>query len=189
MFARKKAERERIDALEAELAQLRERLEAADRDAAALRTNLTDVEASNRSLATRLASICEQGEELTDRLDTTVLTQGELPKPALLDRFSEEPETSLFATMSFWQGVDVQGDALRNVIIMRLPFSVPDQPLLQARLHAAPLARGHRARNDVEGPGTVDVLAFAVDGEGHAHLGNGPFGRFLATAELAGAQG
>ena len=69
MFGRKKAERERIDVLEAELAQLRERLEAADRESAALRTNLTGVEATNRSLETRLASICAQGEEITGRLD------------------------------------------------------------------------------------------------------------------------
>ncbi|MEM9412230.1 MAG: helicase C-terminal domain-containing protein, partial [Planctomycetota bacterium] len=46
------------------------------------------------------------------------------------------PRGILFGTDSFWQGVDVQGDALKNVIIPKLPFSVPDQPLLQARLEA-----------------------------------------------------
>ncbi len=52
----------------------------------------------------------------------------------LLDQFKESPRSVLFGTASFWQGVDVQGDSLQNVIITKLPFSVPDQPLLQARL-------------------------------------------------------
>ncbi|MEL7497882.1 MAG: helicase C-terminal domain-containing protein [Planctomycetota bacterium] len=54
----------------------------------------------------------------------------------LLDRFKSNPRGVLFGTDSFWQGVDVQGDALQNVIIPKFPFSVPDQPLLQARLDA-----------------------------------------------------
>ena len=52
----------------------------------------------------------------------------------MLENFKKNPRGVLFGTDSFWQGVDVQGDALQNVIITRLPFSVPDQPLLQARL-------------------------------------------------------
>ncbi len=55
-------------------------------------------------------------------------------RSALLDRFKREDRAVLFGTESFWQGVDVPGDALQNVIITRLPFSVPDQPLLQARV-------------------------------------------------------
>ena len=54
----------------------------------------------------------------------------------LLEKFKANPRGVLFGTDSFWQGVDVQGDALQNVIIPKLPFSVPDQPLLQARLEA-----------------------------------------------------
>ena len=54
----------------------------------------------------------------------------------LLEQFKKNPRGILFGTDSFWQGVDVQGDALQNVIIPRLPFSVPDQPLLAARLDA-----------------------------------------------------
>ncbi|MEL7211004.1 MAG: helicase C-terminal domain-containing protein, partial [Actinomycetota bacterium] len=65
-------------------------------------------------------------EELGDRLDTPVLVQGELPKPVLLERFTDEPETSLFATMSFWQGVDVPGPSLSLVTIDKLPFPRPD---------------------------------------------------------------
>ncbi|MGD9858147.1 MAG: ATP-dependent DNA helicase, partial [Planctomycetaceae bacterium] len=55
-------------------------------------------------------------------------------RSALLDRFKREDRAVLFGTESFWQGVDVPGDALQNVIITKLPFSVPDHPLLEARV-------------------------------------------------------
>ncbi len=61
----------------------------------------------------------------------------------LVDDFKANPRSVLFGTSSFWQGVDVQGDALQNVIITKLPFSVPDQPLLQARLDAIREAGGN----------------------------------------------
>ena len=61
----------------------------------------------------------------------------------LVERFKQTPRSILFGTDSFWQGVDVQGDALRNVIITKLPFSVPDKPLLQARLDAIRAAGGN----------------------------------------------
>jgi ATP-dependent DNA helicase DinG len=61
----------------------------------------------------------------------------------LLEKFKSNPRGVLFGTSSFWQGVDVQGDALQNVIIPKLPFSVPDQPLLQARLDAIRKAGGN----------------------------------------------
>jgi ATP-dependent DNA helicase DinG len=65
----------------------------------------------------------------------TLLCQGEgVQRTALLERFKSDPRSVLFGTESFWQGVDVPGDALQNVIITRLPFSVPDHPLLQARV-------------------------------------------------------
>ncbi|MCA9215037.1 MAG: DEAD/DEAH box helicase [Planctomycetales bacterium] len=57
-----------------------------------------------------------------------------LPRGQLLDRFKQNPRSVLLGTDSFWQGVDVPGDALQNVIITKLPFVVPDQPLLQARM-------------------------------------------------------
>ncbi|NLF67980.1 MAG: helicase [Candidatus Anammoximicrobium sp.] len=59
-----------------------------------------------------------------------------LPRHEMLERFKADPRSVLFGADSFWQGVDVPGEALQNVIITKLPFSVPDQPLLQARLEA-----------------------------------------------------
>ncbi|MCB9663399.1 MAG: helicase [Alphaproteobacteria bacterium] len=71
----------------------------------------------------------------------TVLAQGTLPRPTLLDRFRREPRAVLVGTDSFWEGVSVKGDALRLVIIPRLPFRVPTDPLWQAR-HERLASRG-----------------------------------------------
>lgn len=65
----------------------------------------------------------------------TILAQGEdLPRSMLLQRFRETPRAALFGTDSFWQGVDVAGEALSNVIIVKLPFVVPDRPTVEARI-------------------------------------------------------
>ena len=73
---------------------------------------------------------------LTDH-NYAIYSQGSgVDRSQLLENFKKNPRGVLFGTDSFWQGVDVQGDALQNVIIPKLPFSVPDQPLLQARLEA-----------------------------------------------------
>lgn len=72
-------------------------------------------------------------ETLRPRMPWEILAQGERPKPALLEAFRDDPEASLFATMSFWQGVDVRGETLSLVIVDRLPFPRPDDPLLEAR--------------------------------------------------------
>ena len=63
----------------------------------------------------------------------TVLRQGEAPRERLLERFRSDVNSILFATASFWQGVDVPGEALSLVVIDRLPFASPGDPLVEAR--------------------------------------------------------
>ena len=65
----------------------------------------------------------------------SLYSQGDgMPRNQMLEKFRNDPAAVLFGADSFWQGVDVQGEALQNVIITKLPFSVPDQPLLEARV-------------------------------------------------------
>jgi Rad3-related DNA helicase/REP element-mobilizing transposase RayT len=72
-----------------------------------------------------------------DELKLPLLVQGQgAPRKVLLDRFRSLDNAVLFGTSSFWQGIDVQGDKLRNVIIVKLPFAVPDEPVTEARLEA-----------------------------------------------------
>lgn len=70
------------------------------------------------------------------------LKQGTDNRTALLNRFRREKGSVLFATDSFWEGVDVRGEALQCVVLTRLPFRVPDEPIQQARVEAIELAGG-----------------------------------------------
>jgi ATP-dependent DNA helicase DinG len=79
----------------------------------------------------------EAATALRPRIPWPVHVQGDLPKTALLQAFSSEEEACLFATMGFWQGVDVPGPTLSLVVIDRLPFPRPDEPLTAARREAA----------------------------------------------------
>ena len=80
-------------------------------------------------------------EEMRTRLQTPVLCQGDDSTAALIERFAADPQTSLFGTLSLWQGVDVPGPSCSLVIIDRIPFPRPDDPLLTARQRAV-AARG-----------------------------------------------
>ena len=94
-------------------------------------------------------------EAMRTRVQYPILTQSDLPKPALVSRFAAEEESCLFATMGFWQGVDVPGPALTVVAIDRIPFPRPDEPLQQARRERA----GAAAFRTVDLPRAATLLA------------------------------
>jgi ATP-dependent DNA helicase DinG len=95
---------------------------------------------------------------LRDRTDHPVLAQGDAANAALLDRFAAEETSCLVATRAFWQGVDVPGPACVLVVIDRVPFTRPDDPLEQARREAVERAGGSGFR-DVDLPAAALVLA------------------------------
>jgi hypothetical protein len=91
-----------------------------------------------------LKSAYERLRPQLERLNLPVLVQGlGQPPRVLLEKFRATPNAVLFGTSSFWQGIDVQGDALRNVIIVKLPFAVPDEPVIEARLDAIKRSGGN----------------------------------------------
>jgi len=126
------------EALHEELAQL---LEAAGGRTLALFTSKRATEAAAAALA--------------PELPYTLLLQGDLPKNLLLEKFASDETSCLFATMGFWQGVDIPGRALSLVTIDKLPFPRPDDPLLQARRDRA----GGGAFSLVDLPRAATLLA------------------------------
>jgi ATP-dependent DNA helicase DinG len=87
-------------------------------------------------LFTSYAQMNDVYQRLLGELEFPMLRQGDAPKSALLEEFRLTPSAVLFATSSFWQGVDVQGEQLSCVIIDRLPFAVPSDPVVAARVKA-----------------------------------------------------
>ena len=87
-------------------------------------------------LFTSYSQMNDQFERVRGRLEFPLLLQGTAPRPVLLERFKTTPNAVLFATASFWQGVDVPGDQLSCVIVDRLPFAVPSDPVVAARVRA-----------------------------------------------------
>ncbi|MDP9388942.1 MAG: ATP-dependent DNA helicase, partial [Actinomycetota bacterium] len=127
--------------------------------------------AGGRTLAlfTSRRAMAAAAEALAPRLPWPVLTQGDLPKPALVAAFAENEHSCLFATMGFWQGIDVPGPSLSLVTIDRIPFPRPDEPLVQARRDLA----GPHAFRLVDLPRAATLLAQGA-------------GRLLRTAEDRG---
>jgi ATP-dependent DNA helicase DinG len=93
-------------------------------------------------LFTSYAQMRDLYERLLPVLDFPILLHGTAPRKALLEEFRATPNSVLFGTASFWQGVDVQGEALSCVIIDRLPFAVPSDPIVSARMKAIEEAGG-----------------------------------------------
>lgn len=109
-------------------------------------------------LFTSARAMREATEYLREELSFPVLMQGDSSKQRLIDEFMADPETVLMATMSFWQGVDLPGNACTLVTIDRLPFPRPDEPVTQARRNRA----GPRAFGTVDLPRAQILLAQGV---------------------------
>ncbi len=108
-------------------------------------------------LFTSYAQMNDVYHRLLGELEFPMLRQGDAPKTALLEEFRLTPNAVLFATSSFWQGVDVQGEQLSCVIIDRLPFAVPTDPVVAARVKAID-AEGGNAFFQYQVPAAVITL-------------------------------
>ena len=115
--------------------------------------------AGGRTLAlfTSWAAMDAAVDAVRDEIDVPLLTQRDLPKPALVKKFAESSETCLFATTGLFQGVDVPGETLSLVVIDKLPFPRPDDPLLSARREQL----GPTAFSEIDVPRAATLLAQA----------------------------
>lgn len=121
---------------EASIEAMRECLRITRGHAFILFTSFSALDQAHRVLAPELRA-----------LGITALRQGEESRTVLLDRFRSDTASVLFATDSFWEGVDVAGEALQCVILPKLPFRVPTEPILEARAEAIDAAGGNAFRD------------------------------------------
>jgi ATP-dependent DNA helicase DinG len=112
-------------------------------------------------LFTSHRALKQAAELLQGRLDYPMLVQGDYPRNELLRRFREQGNAVLLGTGSFWEGVDVRGEALSCVIIDKLPFAAPDDPVLQARAEAL-RSRGGNPFMELQVPQAVIALKQGV---------------------------
>lgn len=112
-------------------------------------------------LVTSYRALNEISRQLQGKIDYPLLVQGELSKGELLESFRREGNAVLLATSSFWEGVDVKGSALSCVIIDKLPFAAPDDPILQARIDAM-AQEGKNAFMEIQLPRAVISLKQGV---------------------------
>ncbi|WJW76539.1 ATP-dependent DNA helicase [Thiohalobacter sp. IOR34] len=112
-------------------------------------------------LFTSHRALRQAAEALRDSLDYPLLVQGEAPRSELLRRFRELGDAVLLGTGSFWEGVDVRGEALSLVLIDKLPFASPGDPVLQARLDLL-REQGGNPFMDYQLPGAVIALKQGV---------------------------
>ena len=84
-------------------------------------------------LTSSYRALDELRDRVGKRLPYTVLCQGDAPRERLLEQFREDVDSVLFATSTFWQGIDVQGESLSLLVIDKLPFAAPGDPLIEAR--------------------------------------------------------
>ena len=102
-----------------------------------------------------MQEIAERMQPIFDKLALDCFVQGTgTPRSVMLEKFKEDVDSVLFGTDSFWQGVDVPGEALSNVIITRLPFAVPDHPLIEAKIESIE-ARGGNSFSEFSLPEAI----------------------------------